>query len=535
MYALAAVLGTPLVAFKERNFLAARGNFSWTTLSTVRNATNHEDTISYPLQFCRWFEQDARSLLPPQVQELEHFMWHKIRGFIWYQYQEQSTEAHAFMFKDLVRDIISRASMCMKRLSYDKCMTPLLAVSRSLRPLRHYLTVFQVLPIRVRGGSAMNGPAMLDGRASSEGRLSEVLADVITTPTRKIENDPQSPTPTTGSVENTLALSPRLKTPPHPPSPSPAAEQLAFRQQLLREYGSAPKAAVGASGTRKRANSVDAAASRPGDSKRLRTLAAPTGKPKDANTDELKVPAFSAQGSDRDIILVVDDDETGDHEDDGTWFDSDGPKKEPSAQVSGEQGGVTNGIPKPDDTATKPRTSKQVGDKKSQKDTEKPAPGAPAKKTTEKQRPKSKSSRKPKATPKPKRAVSDNDSEDSDFEPEDTTAEDTESESNGDLEGPWQGPINLEPFDGGFGLPDEEDMDEEFALIHDKIFPSGGACTDGFWKRRVRVSPPYNMRRIHAHNVFRARNSLFSPIATSQHVLSRLERMPSETSKRSRS
>jgi len=51
MYALAAVLGTPLVAFKERNFLAARGNFSWTTLSTVSWAANIRVPANKPLSF----------------------------------------------------------------------------------------------------------------------------------------------------------------------------------------------------------------------------------------------------------------------------------------------------------------------------------------------------------------------------------------------------------------------------------------------------------------------------------------------------
>jgi len=67
-------------------------------------------------------------------------MWHKIRGFIWNQYREQSADAHTFIYNDLVRDIVSRANMCMRQLSYDKCISPLLTVSLLFPPLRRSLT-----------------------------------------------------------------------------------------------------------------------------------------------------------------------------------------------------------------------------------------------------------------------------------------------------------------------------------------------------------------------------------------------------------
>jgi len=70
-------------------------------------------------------------------------MWHKIRGFIWNQYREQSVDAHTFVFNDLVRDVVSRANMCMRQLSYEKSISPLLAVSRWFplpgRSLTNYL------------------------------------------------------------------------------------------------------------------------------------------------------------------------------------------------------------------------------------------------------------------------------------------------------------------------------------------------------------------------------------------------------------
>jgi len=68
-------------------------------------------------------------------------MWHKIRGFIWNQYQDHTTDMHVSMFNDLVKDIVSRASMCMSRLSYNKYISPLLTVRRPFAIRQHFLTI----------------------------------------------------------------------------------------------------------------------------------------------------------------------------------------------------------------------------------------------------------------------------------------------------------------------------------------------------------------------------------------------------------
>lgn len=129
MYALTAVLATPLVAFKERNFRAARGNFTWSTLSTVCSnfGQSFRALTSYD-QFCHWFERDARPKLPGLLQDLEHFMWLRIRNYIWEQYTTQPADAHAFSFKVMARDILAKASVCMIRLGYERHITPLLSV-----------------------------------------------------------------------------------------------------------------------------------------------------------------------------------------------------------------------------------------------------------------------------------------------------------------------------------------------------------------------------------------------------------------------
>jgi len=374
----------------------------------------------------------------------------------------------------------------------------------------------------------MNGHAVIDSRGASESRLAEMPLDMAITSSHVNENEPQQPDPAPATESVDGAVVPLTSLKKALTASSTAAEQFALRQQLLHEYGGAHKVAMDGSVTRKRANSVDAGASRPDDNKRLRTHAASTRKPTSINTDDPKLPAFPLQGTDREIALIVDDDEMVDYDDIRTWFDYDGPKK-------GRQETAMNSDPKTKDAAQKPRASKGVNDEKSEQDADEPAPGLAAKKTGGRKRSKSKRTRKPKPTPKPKPAESDKDSEDCDFESENTTPEDSESEPDGDHEGPWQGPINLEPFDGGFGLPDEEEMEEDIALLHDQIFPSGGACTDGFWQRRVRVSFTYNVRYGLANDICRARTSRSSPTAKSQRTQSHLGRRPSKTLRSSRS
>jgi len=55
-------------------------------------------------------------------------MWCKIRNYIWEQYTDQPPDAHAFAFKTMAREILSKTSMLMARLDYEKHVTPLLTV-----------------------------------------------------------------------------------------------------------------------------------------------------------------------------------------------------------------------------------------------------------------------------------------------------------------------------------------------------------------------------------------------------------------------
>lgn len=72
--------------------------------------------------------------------------------------------------------------------------------------------------------------------------------------------------------------------------------------------------------------------------------------------------------------------------------------------------------------------------------------------------------------------------------PKAAESSDEESEEEVDLPGSWQGPINLEPFDGGLGLEDEELPEDQKAQEREaRLFPGPMRPTDQFWRRRVRV------------------------------------------------
>jgi len=295
------------------------------------------------------------------------------------------------------------------------------------------------------------------------------------------------------------------------------AEKLKWRQQLFREYGGAPKPIPITSIGRKRANSVDATSSRPGDSKRHRGLDAPglarTGV---SVTTKLELPAFPAQGSDRkDVIVINDEDDDDDDDDDegAAWFDYVGPKKASAAKNDGT-GPETKAGSQPKDDASKARASKRVSEKKAQRDAkekEKEKDGhdavAGAKTGRGKQR---KSARKPKAKADKSKKNDPEPESESELEKKsyNSKADDRESEDEDD-EVPWHGPVNLEPFDGGFGLADEEPMDEVAELLHSRLFPSAGWCTDEFWKRRTRVSVLRNMPRCLADPILGPRVQFF--------------------------
>jgi len=55
-------------------------------------------------------------------------MWNKIRDYIWEQYTDQPPDTHALAFRIMAREILSKTSMLMARLGYDRHVTPLLTV-----------------------------------------------------------------------------------------------------------------------------------------------------------------------------------------------------------------------------------------------------------------------------------------------------------------------------------------------------------------------------------------------------------------------
>jgi len=352
--------------------------------------------------------------------------------------------------------------------------------------------------MRGRIGSAMNDPAVSHETVDSA-QLVEVPPSATGGPGQG--SDQASSSSMKDSTSNAPKSLPTLS--------SPEAEKRKWRQQLFREYGGAPRPTPISSVGRKRANSVDATSSRPDDSKRHRGTVTPSlARTSISNTAKLELPSFPAQGSDRLDLIVIDDDDDEYSDEGAAWFDYVGPKKEPDVKDGG-QGPTTDLDSHAEDDPLKARASKRASDKArkdAEKKTEKVGTGAAGGAKTGRKKQRKATARKP----KPDKTKKDDAKSDLKQKNDVSEADDRESEDER-AEPPWQGPINLEPFDGGFGLPDEVPADERNVLLYGRLFPSGGSCTDEYWKLRTRVSILRNNSRCLAHNPRRATSSSSLP------------------------
>jgi len=276
--------------------------------------------------------------------------------------------------------------------------------------------------------------------------------------------------------------------------------------------------------SRKRANSLDASSSRISGGKRMRPLDTAMQQ------QQIELPEFVVEATAREIIVVPDDDET-ETDDDGTWFDYVGPTPASKGSGDGTQ-------PKDSDRSSgrlrdkkggRPNTGSGAGDKVvvkpktrsrgSRAGANKPGQGRGGRRGERDHNGDSDkihgSQKPPKRKPKRKPKV--------------TESSDEEDEVEVGLSGPWQGPINLEPFDGGLGLSDDESPENEEAQRREaRLFPGPMRPTDQFWQRRVRVCEQW-FQSCWTDASRRAQSSHSSRIAPIPYRWSLLAKLPSRT------
>jgi len=283
-----------------------------------------------------------------------------------------------------------------------------------------------------------------------------------------------------------------------------------LRESLRRQFGAGHQA-VGVPGlTRKRANSVNASSSRI-EIKRLRPLEAVQEPINPA------LPTFTTRAEEREIILVSEDDDDLEADDGAVWFDYDEPKREFAAETDANRAssrlrgkknsgmGMGSGI---DAKATAKRKKRPSGKGRGKRD------GGGAGKRA------SRNSIKGRRKAKSKPVVESSDEEGEGYTDASTKSGDESDENNDERSGAappslnsWQGPINLEPFDGGVGLPDVDLAADDEAIERSKrLFPGQLRPTEQFWRRRVHVSGG-SAYDLNADLLCRAKNSISSRTA----------------------
>ena len=320
-----------------------------------------------------------------------------------------------------------------------------------------------MLPLRSRNGGTSNNA------------LTAHDSNVVTQDRRFVDVDPTTRASTSVEPEErgSAAAVERHTLLPVPTSRASQAPQGQVNRELFeslrREFGTAKLVTSAPGLLRKRANSVDAASSRIDPSKRLRGLESVSKQ------DKVDLPAFTARPADREIIIVSDDDWSDDDVENGAvWFDYDGPQREPS------------------DSEDEPDTHRVSGRLREKKKTGSLVVSGSGVKAAAKGKARSSGGRKRRSDGNGRgsaqlRQISK--SARGEKKPAQDKAQSDTVDANQVSPSPWQGPINLEPFDGGIGLSDEDLPVGNKALQREaRLFPGPARPTEQYWRRRVRVS-----------------------------------------------
>jgi len=379
-------------------------------------------------------------------------MWRKIRDYIWAQYSEQAIDAHAFTFKLMAREILTAASACMTRLNYDRYITSLLLV----------------LPLRPRATATSSGRLM--PQQSTEATPDPRFEEVPSTSQTSVE--PQGPGPAVTSAPAALQ--------PVPTHTAGQAEVARVNRELFdslrRQFGTQNLVTNAPGLTRKRANSLDATASRADDSKRLRHFETVNDQKR------LNVPAFVARPSDHEIIIVSDDDGSDVGDDGPAWFDYDEPQQESSESES-------EGEHDDEDEPDPQRVSGRLREKKARTAaaSSNATKGVVARQTRDSDRSKRRSGRSRRGSARQRGSEKPAKAKPKAKHPKSKLTDDM-GDADTNMVEPWQGPINLEPFEGGIGLADEDlPVDKKSLDREARLFPGPARPTDQYWKRRVCV------------------------------------------------